>query len=200
MVNAPRDFPFPHFVRVLFWLTLWQGSMNYMGRILKSLVLCIDIYVRERWVLRRYKKPSNQRGSLLYHRAEMQMICKAEGNQTSITFYRCRGYKIGYTEQPLLAEPLQWLPVLFPFSLCVLFTFQESDISELQRQRNNLWCRTDKDFHLTTVLIGRPHLIRTMLFKCHPGGKKKPKQTINTGYLISLHLVSVLCITKKSST
>lgn len=81
--------------------------MNYKGRILKSLVLCIDIYVRDTRVLRRYKKLSNQRGSLLYHSTEMQMICKAAGNQTSITYYRYEGYKIGYTEQTLLAEPLQ---------------------------------------------------------------------------------------------
>jgi len=79
--------------------------MNYKHRILKSLVLCIDIYVRETRVLRRYKKLPNQQGSLLYHSAEMQMICKAGGNQTSITYYRYEGYKIGYTEQTLLAEP-----------------------------------------------------------------------------------------------
>lgn len=84
MANTPHDSPFPHLVWMLFWLTLWQWSMNYKGWILQNLVLCIDIYVRETRVLRRYKKLPNQWGSLLYHNAEMQMICKAAGNQTSV--------------------------------------------------------------------------------------------------------------------
>lgn len=61
MLNAPHDSPFPHFVWVLFWLTLWQWSMNYKGWILQSLAFCIGMYVRETWVLRRYKSyPINE--------------------------------------------------------------------------------------------------------------------------------------------
>lgn len=138
MVNASHDFPFPHFVWVLFWLTLWQWSMNCKGWILKSLVLCIGIYVRETRVLRRYKKLSNQGGSLLYHSAEMQKICKAVGNQTSITHYRYKGHKIGYTEQMLLAEPLQWSPAIFPFSLCFLLSRNLTSMDYI-RQKNDLW-------------------------------------------------------------
>lgn len=57
----PQDSPFPHFVWVLFWLTLWQWSVNYKGWVLQSLVFCIGMYVRETWVLRRYKSyPINE--------------------------------------------------------------------------------------------------------------------------------------------
>lgn len=185
------SFPFPHFVPVLFWLTSWQRSMNYKGRILKSLVLCIDIYVRKTWVLRRYKKLSNQYGSLLYPRAEMQMICKAAGNQTSMLYYRCEGYKIGCTEQTLLTEPLQCLPVLFPFSqcVCVLFVFQENT----GLHKAGIICDIELTFSLyfrwMTALIMRPSLIGSCWL--NNVGKK-----IDAAYLISLHPVLALSIRK----
>lgn len=191
--DGERSFPFPHFVPVLFWLTSWQRSVNYKGRILKRLVLCIDIYVRKTWVLRRYKKLSNQYGSLLYPRAEMQMICKAAGNQTSMPYYRCEGYKIGCTEQTLLTEPLQCLPALFPFSqcVCVLFVFQESDTTSLNKA--GIVCDTELTFSLyfcwMTVLIMRPSLTGSCWL--NNVGKK-----IDAAYLISLHPVLALWIRK----